>query len=160
MRIAARLTVLAAALVLPFAAQAGVYWTSAASACTVDPSSPSYEYVSAGITYLSLSSSTNTIQLRCNVVTTQDSNAPGWTTLEIGYSNTTSNGQISAQIVQATTGNSPTTFCTVSNNSVSGTNTCTFTNAFDFSTYVYYVDVNITRGASGQYPQLNTVSLH
>jgi hypothetical protein len=160
MRIAARLTILAAALVLPLAAQAGVYWTSIASACVVDPQSPYYEFVESGLTYLELSSSTSPIQARCNVVTTQDTNAPGWTTLEIGYSNATSNGQITAEIVQVTTGNSITSFCTVSNNSNNGTHTCTFTNAFDFSTYAYYVDIVIGRAATGEYPQINYVSLH
>jgi hypothetical protein len=158
---------LAIALALPLAAQAGVEWTTIGSTCTIETPSSSYsQYTGSGITYANLSSSTSTITIHCNVVTTQNSNSPGWTTIKIGWTGALSTNEIRAwvQEVNASGGSVHNTSSAVSNNTTgSGTNTSSLGAgfSFDFTTYAYDVIVLITRGTSGlsDLPEIVYISL-
>ena len=157
---------LVAVLCLPMsAAAATIYWTSSAAGCNVAPGSPATEDLSGvGVTYAAGSTSTASISLVCNVVPTDGTNSPAWTTLTLGYSNVTAAGQVFASVSEADgTGVSRAVSCVAQNPATptSGTVTCTLgTFAFDFTRYVYTVGITIGRSASTQHPQANLVSLN
>jgi hypothetical protein len=159
---------LALSLALPLAAHAGVQWTAVPSGgCIIESGSASIaQYTGVGITYASGTSSTASISIHCNVITTQNSNSPNWSNLKIGWTGSQHTSEITAWVQEFTsTGGLQATSSTVSNNSTgSGTNSTTLGGgfSFDFSTYSYAVFVSITRGSSalGDVPEIVYITLY
>lgn len=161
--------VLAGALLLFLApaAHAAVQWTVVPSGgCIIQSDGASYsQYTGPGITYASGTSSTSSITIHCNVVTTQNTNSPTWSNLKIGWTGAQSTSEITAFVQKfSSTGGLVATSSSVSNNSTgSGTNSTSLgTFSFDFSTYAYDVLVTITRGSSalGDLPEIVYITLY
>ncbi|HXO42255.1 MAG TPA: hypothetical protein VN999_12445 [Thermoanaerobaculia bacterium] len=157
---------LAVALALPLAAQAvTIYFTSTAAGCVVEPGSPpTVDLGGGGVTYSGGTTSTASILLVCNVVDTDGTNTPPWTTLTVGYKNIAANGQVTATVNEIKPdGTFVASSCTASNPATptSGSATCnlgTFT--FDFTQFAYQIVISITRSLSTQSPQANLVALN
>jgi hypothetical protein len=156
----------AAALGLPLSAHAAtIYWTSTAAPCAVEPGSPAtVDLGGGGVTYSSGTSSTASITIVCNVVDTDGTNTPPWTTLTLGYKNIAASGQVTASVNELRPdGTFVAQSCTASNpaSPTSGSTTCSLgTFAFDFTQYAYQVVIILNRASSFQSPQVNTVSLN
>jgi hypothetical protein len=158
---------LSLAITLPLASTAAtIFWTSTAAGCVVAPGSPATTIVSGGgVTYQGGSTSTSTITLICNVVATDNTNAPAYTTLTLGYAAVAANDQVQAFVdeINLSTGAIQAMSCVAANPApapAGGTTTCglgMFT--FDFSHFAYQVVINITRASSTQSPQANAVTL-
>ena len=145
-------------------AQSG--WTSACSAgATIDEASLSL-YQTNGSSLLFRPGMIGTITARYNVTNTASpsSSIPPWTTFELGYTNR-ANAEITATLVQVKpcTGET-TTICSMTTQRGVLLNciTCTFpVGTIDFSNYVYYVQVDITRSVAALFgAQANTLRIY
>lgn len=153
-------------LTMPLTSSAQSGWTSGCSAgATIDETSASL-YQTNGPSLLFRAGVIGTITARYNVTNTAapSSATPPWTTLELGYTNRV-NAEITATLVQVEpcTGET-TTICSVTTQRGVLLNciTCTFpVGTIDFSNYVYYVQVDITRPVAAVLsPQANTLRIY
>jgi hypothetical protein len=88
--------------------------------------------------------------------------APGWTSLEMGYTGvTTSGAYISTSLYQVdpNTG-AKTLLCNVGSPVGSTYQGCNFTTAMNFNNYAYYVEVDLSRTSKTQSPQINYLKIH
>ncbi len=154
------------ALAFAPAAFAARDWTAVASTGAIDGSSLGFfSFSGPTLTYLSGSLSTAPVIARYNVTNTFDNNAnpdqPGWTALELGYTNPAGGAAITATLFQV----DPCTgvqiaLCTV--NAAVATNTCsicTFAPVIDFSRHLYYVQVTLTRPNNALFPTAKTLRI-
>jgi hypothetical protein len=163
MRSITRCTFATILLMLPLALGAvPLHWTAVASTGTIDPlSNGIYVFAGAGLTYNS-SGALTTILARYNVTNTTGTETPAWTTLEMGFTDPTSGGAVSARLFQVDpcTGSS-TQLCQIA--SVTATQSCrscTFSaSSINFSTNLYYVLITINRSATNQLPVLYTLRI-
>jgi hypothetical protein len=153
MRRLARVTLAAALFVLPYAAQAApLHWTASGTSAVIEPSTiANAGFANGGLSYLSSSTATSSVQAYWNVSNPTGSETPAWTTLEVGYSRpANSNVQIILWEVDPCTGHR-TSLCNWV--SVAGAKqictTCTFpASTFNFSTNIYVVEATLTRTTS------------
>jgi hypothetical protein len=160
--------VLFSLLSLPAFAQAPatpLVWTAVASTGTIDESA--LDFFSFGTTnlgYLGGSPSTLPIVARYNVTNLAGGGAnPLWNTLELGYLDPNSGGQVTATLyrVNPCTG-SRIPLCTVTsvdNSTGSTCRSCSFTAGVNFQAFLYYVEVTLTRLTPSASPQANTLRI-
>lgn len=140
---------------LPLAAQTGT-WTAVGSTGVVDESAAGiYAFGTTNLTYLSTSGSTAPIIARYNVTNTWGvSDTPPWTTLEMGYFDSTPATSVRADLFQVDpcTGNQ-TLLCSVTSidSTINTCARCSFSAGINFATKLYYVQVTLTR-TSGTVP--------
>lgn len=156
------------ALALGPAAFAARDWTAVASIGAVDNTSLGFfSFSGPAVTYLSGSLSTAPVIVRYNVTNTFDNNPnpdqPGWTTLELGYTNPPGGSTVTATLFQVEPcSGAQTPLCTV--NASVATNTCSACvfnppNIIDFSRHLYYVQVTLTRPNTGLFPTAKTLRI-
>lgn len=156
------------ALAIPPAAFAARDWTAVASTGTIDNTSLSFfSFNGPALSYLPGSLSTAPLIARYNVTNTFDNNGnpdqPGWTTLELGYTNPGGGAAITATLFQVDpcTG-AQTPLCTVSAGvATNACNVCVFAPPaiIDFSRHLYYVQVTLTRPNNGLFPTAKTLRI-
>lgn len=149
---------------LPLAAQTGT-WTAIPSTGAIDESSLGAYNVS-GPNLSHVAGSLTPIVARYNVTNTYGGGAddtPPWTRLELGYFDNSAAGSVSARLyrVDPCTG-TPVLICNVPSvdNSTSTCEACSITAGFDFSQYLYYVEVVITRTSTGVTPTAKTLRIY
>jgi hypothetical protein len=143
---------------LPLAAQTGT-WTAVGSTAVVDESAAGiYSFGSVNLTYLPGSASTASIVARFNVTNTWGGSSldtPPWTTMQMGYLDTSPAVTVRADLFQVDpcTG-AQTPICTiVSADATAATcKTCTIMGALNFAANVYYVQVTLSRTAATATP--------
>lgn len=149
---------------LPLAAQTGT-WTAVASTGALDESAAG-AYAVGGAVLGHTGGSLTTLVARYNVTNTYgggSDDTPPWTRFELGYFDNSASGQVTARLyrVDPCTG-APLLICTVP--SVDSTtpdcDTCTITAGFDFSQYLYYVEVTISRTSSAATPTARTLRIY
>ena len=182
MRTISRLLV-AACLLLPAAANAvAPPWIAAGASGSINPGNEWYTFSpgnpsvgiapffatgtilvwnQGGITFSSSYTGTGTFSVTYNVTSPQAS--PGWNAFEIGYSGISGSGPYVAATlyeVDPHTGNR-TSLCNVGSPVGSTYQGCDLTTAMTFNnTKAYYVQVDLTRTAKTQFPQINYISIH
>lgn len=129
-------------------------WSAAGSTGVADPTAAGlYSFTGPSVEYLGTTTSTAPIKLRFPVIS--GSNAPAWTTFEVGYRDF---GAGTAEQVTASlyrydppTGNVVPIALIFSTDNASSSSTA-IPGAYlpiDFTRYLYYVDVTLTRNAGG-----------
>jgi hypothetical protein len=164
------LVLAAAALILTTmtaTAQTGT-WTAVGSTGALGPAQVALFAVFNGTRLgFTAGGTSNTLFVRFNVTNTWggfESDAPPWTILEVGALNTTATDPIVATLyrVNPCTG-LRTAICTTTNTLGSSTGACTScsfpSNTFNFTSFLYYVEVSITRADTNS-PQLSTLRIH
>jgi hypothetical protein len=165
-----RVLVLAAAALIFTAftasAQTGT-WTAVGSTGTVDPTQVALFGVIGG-TRLGFNpaggSSAGVLVARFNVTNTWGggvSDTPPWTTLEVGAVNSSAFDPVAATLYRVTpcTG-ARTAICTATNTISNSCVSCSFANTtFNFATFLYYVEVSISRTTGTGTPQLATLRI-
>lgn len=148
---------------LPLSAQTGT-WTAVASSGAIDEASRN-DYNTSGPNLSHVAGSLTPIVARYNVTNTFGGGAddtPLWTQLELGYFDNSAGGQVRATLfrVDPCTG-LPVMICTVTSvdSSSSTCVPCSITAGFDFSQYLYYVEVAITRTTTGVTPTAKTLRI-
>jgi hypothetical protein len=151
---------------LTASAQTGT-WTAVGSTGTVDPTQVALFGVIGG-TRLGFNpaggSNAGTIVARFNVTNTWGGGTrdnPPWTTLEVGGVNTSGFDIVAATLyrVNPCTG-ARTAICTANNTISNSCATCVFPNTtFNFTNFLYYVEVSITRTVGTGSPQLSTLRI-
>lgn len=164
--------VFAAALLLTAltaAAQSGT-WTAVGSTGTIDPNHLGLAGVIGG-TRLGFNpaggSNSGTILTRFNVTNTYGGgidDTPSWTTLQLGALNTGFPDTVSATLYRVSPcSGARVAICTTTNSgagSGGSCSTCTFASTtFNFASFLYYVEVNITRAVGTGNPQLSTLRI-
>ncbi len=154
------------ATALTASAQTGT-WTAVGSTGTVDPQQVGLAGVTNG-TRLGFNpaggSNSGVIVARFNVTNTWGGgtrDTPPWTTLEVGAFNNDSFNPVAATLyrVDPCTG-ARSAICTATNTSSGTCATCSFANiTFNFASFLYYVEVSITRGIGTGNPQLATLRI-
>lgn len=110
-------------------------------------------------------SASGTVRLRYNVTNTYGGgldDTPPWTTLEVGYSNTSLTGNVTARLYRVNRcSGTRSLLCSVSSNSSSSSGACSTCNfsstSFNFATSLYYVEVDVVRSVGTSTPQVNTL---
>jgi hypothetical protein len=137
-------------------------WTAAASACVVDESALSiYQATTANVGYLSTSTSTSFIVVRCNV-TCQGDDTPAWTNFEMLANNdNVTNGVIATLYSIGRTTGTLTTVATISSTASSSTTTYTTSvSGLNCSNNYYVVEAILGRPSSSNHPLLYGVRLY
>lgn len=149
---------------LPLAAQTGT-WTAIPSTGAIDESSLG-AYSMNGPNLSHVAGSLTPIVARYNVTNTYgggDDDTPPWTRLELGYFDNSVGGQVRATLyrVDPCTGNQI-AICTVvsADNPGSTCLPCSITAGIDFSQFLYYVEVLVTRNAAGVTPIARTLRIY
>lgn len=149
---------------LPLSAQSGT-WTAVASTGILDESSAG-AYNLSGPNLSHVAGSLTTLVARYNVTNTYGGgtdDTPPWTRLELGYFDSAPAGSVTARLfrVDPCTG-TPVLICTVPSvdNSASDCETCSITAGFDFSQYLYYVEVTVSRTSSLVTPIARTLRIY
>lgn len=160
--------VLLSLLSLPAFAQAPnnpLVWTAVASTGTIDESALGiFSFGTTNLGYLGTSPSMAPIVARYNVTNLAGGGMnPPWNTLELGYLDTNTGGQVTATLfrVNPCTG-SRVALCTVTSvdNPTGPTcRSCSFTAGVNFQAFLYYVEVTITRLTPSASPQANTLRI-
>jgi hypothetical protein len=153
----------AALTVCPLAAQTGA-WTAVASTGTMDESATGlFQFNGPMLSYLPASPSTAPVVARYNVTNTSGLDKPAWSLLELGYLDLNAGGAVQARLIQVRPCNgAQQVLCTV----VSGDSTaatcrrCEFTDQIDFSSFLYYVEVTLTRLTLGANPAAITLRVY
>jgi len=153
-------------LISPLVAFAQSGWTSACSAgATIDEASLSI-YQTNGASLLFRAGAIGTITARYNVANcaSPTSTTPPWTTFELGYSDRIG-AEITATLFQVEPcSGETTTVCSMTTQRGVLLNCikCTFpAGTIDFSNYVYYVQVDISRSLGAVLsPQANTLRIY
>lgn len=112
-------------------------------------------------------SNSGTVRLRYNVTNTYGGgldDTPAWTTLEVGYSNTSLTGSVTARLYQVNRcSGSRTQLCSVTSSSSSSSGACSTCNfsstSFNFANNLYYVEVDVVRSVGTSAPQVNTLRI-
>jgi hypothetical protein len=145
-----------------------VPWTSIGAGGTVDELSiPEFAFNLASAGYSPASTTIKPLEFRYNVTNTHETNPnpnmPGWTVLELGGI-APGNSSVSAVLykVQRCTGLQKALCGTKIGASAMNTcNACQFPNtAVDFSGFVYYVDVTVSRSTLSESPMVNTLRIY
>lgn len=151
-------------LALPPVAHAE-HWTAVASTGTVDESAESYYAFGANPTslgYLGGSAAVTPVVARYNVTNTSGQEIAPWNLLELGYLENSNAAQVTAQFFQVDpcTGQR-TLICTaVSVNSATPNCVrCTFGVGIDFSQFLYYVEVTVSRTNAAVSPTATTLRI-
>jgi hypothetical protein len=160
----ARLTTTALFLAaFPLSAQTGT-WTAVASTGALDDSSLSVTAVgTVGIQHQP--NFLTAIIARYNVTNTYGGgldDTPPWNTLDLGYFDNSSLGQVTASLIQVDpcTG-TPVTLCSkMSADNGSNCVSCFFTAPMDFSRFNYVVEVVVSRSSTAATPIARTLRLH
>jgi len=161
MHLRTRIALIAVLLLLPLAAAQAVplHWTQVGSAGTIDPTfnGGGVVYTGAGVSPVAAVPS---LIVRYNVVNPTGTETPAWTTLEMGYTDTSGGGGVNARLMQVDTctGN-VTEICSIGSTTATGScRSCTFPNTtINFGTKVYYVQVGLVKGSTT--PTLYTLRL-
>jgi len=153
------------ATALPAAAAPTGSWTAVGSTGVVDESAVGiYSFGSTNLTYLAGSPSLAPIVARYNVTNTWElSDTPPWTTLEMGYFDSNAMTSVKADFIQVNpcTG-AQVVLCSVTStdSTASVCSRCVFTATANFGTFLYYVQVTLSRtSAAVAAPQLLTLKL-
>ena len=164
--------VLAAALLLTAltaTAQTGT-WTAVGSTGAIDPTQVALAGVIGG-TRLGFNpaggSNSGTIVTRFNVTNTYgggSDDTPSWTTLQLGALNTPFPDVVSATLYRVSPcSGARVAICTATNSGAGSAGscvTCTFSSTtFNFASFLYYVEVQITRAVGTGNPQLSTLRI-
>lgn len=143
-------------------------WTAIGASGTVDELSlPFFGFTNASAGYKLGALSVNPLEFRYNVTNTFDNNAnpnvPGWTRLELGAT-APGGSSVDATLYRVYRCNGvKAVICQVRvAQATSGTcNTCVFAaNAVDFTSFLYFVDVNVDRTAVAEMPFVNTLRIY
>lgn len=158
MRTLSRVWLLLSLLVLPLplAAQLNPVWTAVASTGTIDEASytpVNFAFNGSGLGFLG-ASTTPSIVARYNVTNLGGGSNPLWSNLELGAIDTSgaAGNQVTATLIQVKpcNGTQAIICSTTSVTNTAGVCTrCTFApNTFDFTQFLYYVEVTVSRTAS------------
>ncbi|HKI02791.1 MAG TPA: hypothetical protein VKK31_12510 [Thermoanaerobaculia bacterium] len=148
---------------LTASAQTGT-WTAVGSTGAVEPTQTGLFATFGGTRLGFAGGSGNTIVARFNVTNTWGlSDTPPWTTLEVGALNSSLN-PVTATLYQVNPCSGARVQICRSVNDVAGSTgvctTCTFSgNTFNFATFLYYVEVSISRTATTSSPQLSSLRI-
>ncbi len=149
--------------VCPLAAQTGA-WTAVASTGTMDESATGlFQFNGPILSYLPASPSVAPLVARYNVTNTSGLDKPAWTTLELGYLDLNAASGVQARLIQVTPCNgAQQVLCTVvSSDSPSATcKRCEFSTQVDFTSFLYYVEVTLTRQTPGVNPAAITLRVY
>jgi hypothetical protein len=146
----------------PFASLGQTWMTPCSSGGMIDESSTGL-YQVFGSQLWHKAGATGDVVSRYDVINTSDTATPAWTTLELGYLDTGSNGSITATLwqVDPCTG-AATSICSVTSaNSASAKCVeCTFaSDTFNFGTNFYFVNVTVSRSTTTATARANTVRI-
>ena len=148
-------------LVTPVATFA-YHWTSACSAgATIDEADLSQYQVDKSSLFFA-SGETGIILARYNVTNTTGDDTPPYTTFELGYTDTSTLGSVTAFLYEV----DPCTglrveICRVVSIDNTTCNTCTFPNTtFNFATNLYFVTVQLSRTSTAANPMANTLRIY
>ena len=132
-------------------------WNAAGCTGVVVPGSAAHTCVGPSIGFAA--TATGTITVRYPVVNTWGSaisKTPPWSRLEIG--GTPNGGAITGSLIRVTECSSTTLgLCTIP--SVTFCDTCSFSTGINFASFVYYVEVKLSRTTTAQNPLVHTVSV-
>lgn len=149
---------------LPLAAQTGT-WTAVASTGDIDESSNATFSVN-GPNLSHAPAATGTVTVRYNVTNTYGGgfdDTPPWSTFELGYFDNSTLSSIRATLyrVDPCTGNQI-ILCsfTTNDSAVSTCQTCPITAGFDFSQYLYYVELLVNRSTTAVTPIAKTLRIY
>lgn len=145
---------------LPAAAQTGA-WTAVASAGAVDDASLSrFEATANGFQHAT--GATGMIHTRFSVTNTSGTDTPAWDTLSLGFSDSHSQGYVTAILFQVDPVTGVATFmCAKSSTDIgAGSVSCTFPQQIDFSLYNYVVEVQVNRSSVNANPIARTLRIH
>jgi hypothetical protein len=142
-------------------------WTSVGSTGIVEPKAGSFKLTWTGPTLKFNSTSTGDIIARYPVTNTYGSGTsktPPWTTLWATYKDNSPSGSVTARLYQAEkcTG-TETLICTItsSNNFSNQCSTCTFSSStFDFANNTYWVEVTLSRSATGAAEEIHSLAVN
>ena len=145
---------------LPLAAQTGA-WTAVASTGTPDDSSA---YATSTAYFQHASGALGMIYARYNVTNTYGmTDTPPWSTLELGYFDSSSQGTVTAILFQVDRCTGAVTFlCGKTSVDATGAScaSCNFTQQIDFSKYSYVVEVQINRSSVNAVPIARTLRIY
>ena len=159
------------ACALPMAALAAPQtrvWTSPCSTGSVDEGSQgSYAFTNSTFGYATSSTTLQTLFERVNVSNTSDiglnPDQPGWTTLELGYVDNNGQQQVSATLYQVTPATGLITAiatATSVDSATPGIVTTPILATMDFSNFLYYVSIGVSRNTSIASPKCNTIRIY
>lgn len=141
------------------------HWTAVASTGTVDEAAETFYAFGNSPTslgYLGGSAVLNPIVARYNVTNTSGQEMPLWNQLELGYFDNSAAGQVVAQFfrVDPCTG-VRTLICSVTsvNAATASCVRCSFATGIDFSQFLYYVEVTISRSNAAALPAAHTLRI-
>ncbi|HEX2643853.1 MAG TPA: hypothetical protein VHU81_12745 [Thermoanaerobaculia bacterium] len=149
-------------LALPPMAQAE-HWTAVGSTGTVDESASGfYGFGATSAGYRAGSTALTSAVFRYNVTNTSGQEIAPWNEFELGYFDNGATGQVLAQFFQVNpcTG-ARTLICSITSQDSPTANCarCTFGTAIDFSKFLYYVEVTVSRSNSAALPTANTLRI-
>jgi hypothetical protein len=157
---------LLAAPVASFAQGPNGVWTSVGSSGATIDESDLRIYAVDGPDLFFAPNKGGTINARYNVVNTSNpfgTQMPLWTTLELGYTDASPAGSITAYLWKVTpcTGERVLLCSVTSSNNGTECNTCQFANnSFNFLTNLYFVGVVMTRNSPDANPILHTLRIY
>jgi hypothetical protein len=138
------------------------HWTAVPSTGAIDEADLSLYQVN-GATLFFASGKTGDIFARYNVTNTSTSaTSPGWTTLELGYTDTSVSGFVEAIFyeVDPCTGTRSVICSVFSSDDGTACNTCTFpSTTVNFAANLYFVTIVVNRSTTAASPIANTVRL-
>ena len=150
-------------LPLSLSAQTGT-WTAVASTGAIDEASLG-AYATNGSFLQHLAGSLVNVVSRYNVTNTFGggiTDLPPWNTLELGYFDNAAGSTVSAVLfrVDPCTG-ARMVLCSIisADNAVATCQRCTFSQQIDFSNFLYYVEVTVTRNANNLTPSARTLRI-
>jgi hypothetical protein len=149
MKIWLRSCLAVALLILYSLAARADHWTAVASTGAVDESAAGiFQFSGQSFSHLAGSGSTLPVVARYNVTNTTGTETPAWTTLELGYTDANANNQVVARLIQVSPcTNTQQVLCTVtsSDSTVPTCKTCQFSVPINFTNFLYFVEVTVSR---------------
>jgi len=142
-------------------------WTTAATACVPDESSVGlYQFDDATVTINGSAPTDAAVKLRCNIPSPEDvtasSSPSSWNRMQVGYTDPGGSTEVKVQLVRVTKTTGAVwvmaTFTSVTA-AAPTVGSATIASAFDFTTYVYYVGINLTRTSGSSTPSVWFVSV-
>ena len=139
------------------------HWTAVGSTGTVDEAALGFFCMNGTqLGYRAGSASVSPIVARYNVTNTSGQEIAPWNVLELGYFDNAAAGQVTAQFFQVDpcTG-ARTLICSVTSLNAAAPNCvrCTFGVGIDFSQFLYYVEVTVSRTNAAALPTANTLRI-
>jgi|ERR1051326_896373 hypothetical protein len=162
------LALLAAALVLTPLGRAQS-WSTIGSTCQPGTDSLGlYTYGNGGTTFQFAPGETGTISARCQVNNPMDKGAPSWTNLGAGYVDPDGEGgdyEVQVRLVEANRATGNSTIVATYDSNTHGINvptfkTTTFSHAFNFAKFAYYVTIVVRRSDDAGNPGVWYASLN